>query len=173
MPEHDLRALNAALLSAFGNHGALQRMLLFEMNVRLEQVAGGANQSDVIANLITWAMDGGRLDELVAAARRANPGNPLLKAYHPKNDAASSPVPPAPPAPLTPAERLKLSRTLSSLPPPQFGELVLSLNPPSGIIPAPSAPQGDRAAALIGWAEGPNGCGLAALREVLDMVLAG
>ncbi len=69
-------------------------------------------------------------------------------------------------------ERLALIKTLNRLPDAQFKELVYALDPPPGVIPPPSAPQGDRAPEALRWAENPDvGPGLAKLQEVLGQVL--
>ena len=68
---------------------------------------------------------------------------------------------------LSPIERKTLLQTLKSLPPPTFEEILFVLNPPSGTVPGGQASQGDRAAALVNWAEGPMGRGL---REVYELL---
>lgn len=67
-------------------------------------------------------------------------------------------------------ERQELAKALSGLPTPQFELIMFTLNPPGGIIPPSSAPQGERAAALLAWAE-KAGPGLNTLREVLSQIL--
>ena len=70
------------------------------------------------------------------------------------------------------SERLALIKTLNRLPDAQFKELVYALDPPPGVIPPPTSPQGDRAPELLRWAENPDvGPGLAKLQEVLSQVL--
>ncbi|MDZ7962312.1 MAG: hypothetical protein RMY34_31350 [Aulosira sp. DedQUE10] len=49
--------------------------------------------------------------------------------------------------------------------------LLFAVDAPNGVIPSLTAPQGDRAAALLRWAQGPTGCGLAALQQELDNIL--
>lgn len=71
---------------------------------------------------------------------------------------------------MLPFERHELAKVLSDLPSPQFGLIVFALNPPGGIIPPSSAPQGERAAALLAWAE-TTGPGLNKLQEELSQVL--
>ena len=72
---------------------------------------------------------------------------------------------------LSAMERLRFIRELNALPPQQFSMLVFGVNPPPGLIPPMPAAQGDRAAALLSWAEGPGGCGLSVLRDLLKAVL--
>lgn len=68
-------------------------------------------------------------------------------------------------------KRLALFKLLSSLPGPQFEQVVFALSPPAGNVPPNSAPQGQRVPALLAWAESPIGCGLAALEQVLHSIL--
>ena len=63
--------------------------------------------------------------------------------------------------------RSSLFQILSALPPPQFEQLRFTLNPPHGLVPEGVAAQGNRVAALLSWAEGATGCGLAAVQAVL------
>lgn len=66
--------------------------------------------------------------------------------------------------------RINLLQTLSSLPSPQFEQLVFTLSPPIGNIPSSYAPQGQRTSALLEWAESPIGPGLSHLQEALKQV---
>lgn len=72
-----------------------------------------------------------------------------------------------------PAQRLQLFTALSSLPGPQFSQLVFTLNPPPGNVPPDSAPQANRVAALLQWAESPMGPGLANLGSLLTEISGG
>ena len=67
--------------------------------------------------------------------------------------------------------RLKLMQTLSGLPSPQFEQIVFALQPPAGTIPGVTAPLGNRVAALLNWAEGTGGCGVANVEAVLEAIL--
>lgn len=71
--------------------------------------------------------------------------------------------------PMSITERLQLIRTLNAMPPTQFEELVIALNPPAGILPPNTAAQGDRSSALLRWVEGPTGPDLLALQEALKL----
>ena len=71
---------------------------------------------------------------------------------------------------LSPTQRLALITLVSGLPPTQFSSLVYALKPPSGVVPPPSAPAGDRAAALLDWVEGPTGQKMNELLELLSQV---
>ncbi len=66
-------------------------------------------------------------------------------------------------------ERLQLVDLLVELPDPQFKQLLFVLHPPAGIFPADSAPQRDRAVALLTWSEG-TGPGMSALVQVFEQI---
>ncbi len=66
--------------------------------------------------------------------------------------------------------RNELMRKLNSLSSPQFNELIFNIKPPAGIVPPPSAAQGDRVFALLSWAEGTGGCGLMQVEQALEAV---
>jgi hypothetical protein len=66
--------------------------------------------------------------------------------------------------------RLKFFRTLSALTSTEFDGLLFTLNPPAGIVPGPAAPAGSRVSALLGWAEGPTGCGLNTVQQTLAAI---
>ncbi|MEO1068376.1 MAG: AAA-like domain-containing protein [Cyanobacteria bacterium J06638_6] len=70
------------------------------------------------------------------------------------------------------SQRLQLIQRLSSLPGPQLGQVIFALKPTMGNIPTESAPPASRVNALLEWAESEMGCGLAALEQALDAVLA-
>lgn len=64
--------------------------------------------------------------------------------------------------------RAQLFRNLAALPQPQFEELLFVLNMPPGVVGGDRAPQGDRVADLLPWAEGPTGCGLEAVKTAFQ-----
>ena len=69
-------------------------------------------------------------------------------------------------------KRMELFTLLSSLPGPQFEQIVFALRPPAGNVPPSPAPPGQRVPALLEWAESPIGCGLDALGEVVNAVVS-
>jgi hypothetical protein len=69
---------------------------------------------------------------------------------------------------LSASQRFQLILRLNSISPQQFNMLLFALDPPSGLVPPMPIPQGDRMLALLTWAEGPTGCGLSVIEEVLD-----
>lgn len=68
-------------------------------------------------------------------------------------------------------DRSELIRTLNSLIPAQFNELLMNIQPPKGIISPATAPQANRVYELIEWAESPTGKGLAHIKLTLDVIL--
>ncbi len=68
-------------------------------------------------------------------------------------------------------QRLELNRLLGGVPGTQLSAVITVIRPPAGVVPPASAPQGDRVAALMEWAEGPNGCGLVDLKAIVDQVI--
>jgi tetratricopeptide (TPR) repeat protein len=68
-------------------------------------------------------------------------------------------------------DRLGLIQQLNGLSLVQFNAVVFGLQLPAGLMPPPSASQGDRVFALLSWAEGTGGCGLEKVGEALQTVL--
>ncbi|NEQ50320.1 MAG: pentapeptide repeat-containing protein [Leptolyngbya sp. SIO3F4] len=83
----------------------------------------------------------------------------------------STSVPEASPK-LSTFERLQLVQTLNALPPAQFEELLVALNPPNSNIPGETAPQANRSAALFRWVESPIGPGIQELETALGIIIA-
>jgi len=84
---------------------------------------------------------------------------------------AVAPTASTPPGRLSPAERLTLMSDLTSMLPQQFGTLLFTLSPPSGIIPHTTAPLADRAEALLNWAESKSGPGLDVVRDYYRQIV--
>ena len=71
-----------ALIDAFPSVSALAQMVRFgEVTRSLAAVAGSGTLQDVVFNLVVWAGSHEKLDELIVAARNANPGNVLLRIF--------------------------------------------------------------------------------------------
>ena len=65
-------------------------------------------------------------------------------------------------------KRLKLLQILEDLPRPTFEAVVFAINAPKAVIPGDTAPQGTRGVEFLKWAEGPTGCGIRAIVDVLE-----
>ncbi|MDB9527837.1 pentapeptide repeat-containing protein, partial [Oscillatoria sp. CS-180] len=70
---------------------------------------------------------------------------------------------------MPPIDRQELAQTLSRLPESYFDQIVFTLDVPSEILPTSKAAMGDRAMALLNWAE-KSGPGLKTLQDVLNQV---
>jgi len=96
----ELEALHRALLSAFPNGGALERMLMFGMGLNLAEIGSG-NLSDQVFDVIRFVKARGLLDQLIQSALTANPGHPGLRAVadhraqHPEKQETAAPNPSA------------------------------------------------------------------------------
>jgi hypothetical protein len=69
------------------------------------------------------------------------------------------------------ADRTQLIRDLNGLPEPQLDLLITLLKPPSGTVPPRAAELSYRVSALVRWAEGTGGPGLAAVQQTLEELL--
>ncbi len=75
------RELQEALLDAF-NRAQLTRMVRFELQESLSQIADGENDTELVFNLVTWADRHDRVAELIAGAYAINPSNNRLQNIH-------------------------------------------------------------------------------------------
>lgn len=75
------RQLLGALLGAFPSMDALAQMVSFGMDENLATISSGGNIGTAGFELMEWAGAHGRLEDLIRAARNANPGNPELRAF--------------------------------------------------------------------------------------------
>lgn len=78
LPGETMKELEQALLSAFGSRTALQRMVRYGLNENLDAITTVQNLRSAVFELMDWAQAHGRLEELIAAALKANPLNPDL-----------------------------------------------------------------------------------------------
>ena len=69
---------------------------------------------------------------------------------------------------LSPKQRLLLIKHINDLVNPDFESLVFALKTPRSVMPSGAAAQGDRSSALLAWVEGPTGCGMAPLLQMLN-----
>ncbi len=91
-----------ALLDAYPRRDDLRMMVRVELNENLDAIAGGDTLRAVAFSLIEWAQRTGRTADLIAGARRGNPGNPALRAF--AETLALTPADPSPnPPPAAPS----------------------------------------------------------------------
>lgn len=113
-PERQL--LHGALLDAFSDAAAVERMLSFRLDVRMDHIVpANATLSSAMFEVIQWAEDRGQLPELMTAAVAEVPGNGALEAVvrklleQPQPAEAARPVPTytstVPPSPALPSPR--------------------------------------------------------------------
>lgn len=70
-----------AIISAYPSKPDLEMMVSYQLDKNLDAIAGGNNLTQVVFNLIRRAESQGKLEELINAAIRENPGNPELKEF--------------------------------------------------------------------------------------------
>ncbi len=133
--------------------------------------------------VVDWPNHDAAFVDVVKGIRRAV--ETLAATPSPQADDWATPPPPkSVPSPLsqystppvdrptaTSRDRMQLFAALSSLPGPQFSQLVFTLNPPPGNVPPDAAPQGNRVAALLQWADSPMGPGLAQVDSLLTEIV--
>ena len=79
LTSQERQKLRDAILSAYPTKNKLKMMVSFGLEENLDSIVGGENMSEVVFNLIEWAIEQGRLKELVEAARQNNSGNIKLQ----------------------------------------------------------------------------------------------
>jgi hypothetical protein len=72
------RQLHDAILSAF-SRSDLEQLIRHELNEGLDAIAGSGPLSEVVFELILWADQRGRTEELIRAVQRARPVNPEIQ----------------------------------------------------------------------------------------------
>lgn len=77
---YDFNLYHQVLCEAY-THSSLQLMVRVALEENLEVVAGGNNFSEVVFNLITWAEQYGRIEQLVQASLQHNSDNPKLQSF--------------------------------------------------------------------------------------------
>lgn len=80
MSGQERKKLTDALIDAFPSQCSLEKMLSFELNEKLDAIAGGNDLSEVVFNLIKKLEAENRIKDLIIAARESNPGNSTLQA---------------------------------------------------------------------------------------------
>jgi AAA-like domain/Effector-associated domain 1 len=74
-----LKKIEEALIDAFPDKGSLERMLLYELEKNLDEIAGGNRLQDIVFNLIKAGQAQGWVKDLIIGARNSNEGNLKLK----------------------------------------------------------------------------------------------
>src|SRR5689334_4891163 len=77
----EVKRLQEALLDAFRTRSELARMVRVGLDESLDAVVAHGDLRAAVFDLIEWAEAHGRLDDMIAAARRENEGNPELRAF--------------------------------------------------------------------------------------------
>lgn len=77
-----LKQLEGAILSAFPREQELERIIYYELDEKLNQIAFGNTYRDLVFNLIMWAESQGKLDDLIKGAYDNKPGNSQLKEFY-------------------------------------------------------------------------------------------
>ncbi|NEO35504.1 MAG: hypothetical protein F6J90_03925 [Moorea sp. SIOASIH] len=75
-----LKKINEALCSAFPDKTDLEMMVLFELNINLNEVASGGNLKAIVHKLIMYCQAYNQLEELIDRALKQNQNNAKLKA---------------------------------------------------------------------------------------------
>ena len=73
------KKLHEALLSAFATRSELRRMVKFNLNKDLDEIASGDTNADIVLDLISWSEQNGLLFELVKGALNARIHNVELR----------------------------------------------------------------------------------------------
>jgi hypothetical protein len=76
-----IKQLREALQSTFPDRPKLRQFVLEDLNRNLNEIVGGGSLTDIVAELIYFAVAEGRIVELVTAANRRNPGNLKLRSF--------------------------------------------------------------------------------------------
>jgi formylglycine-generating enzyme required for sulfatase activity len=85
------RRFREALLDAFPTRDLLEQMVRVGLGENLEVISADENLSVTVFDLLTWAESRGKVDDLLACARQANPGNELLHALANEIEGSTAP----------------------------------------------------------------------------------
>ena len=161
------KAFRLALQAVYPQKADLELFVADELDENIAEIADDTTLNAMTYSLIKWARAKGKLDTLFQAFCRENPNHPIIIKL--QGDSLAKYERPQASAALS---RLQLIKVLNGLPPTQFEELVIALNPPSGIVPSGGAAQGMRSSALMQWIEGPTGPGINELQVILNHIIA-
>lgn len=87
------KAFCDAIESAFPSQSEIERAVRFGLDVRLNTITSAGTLPDIAFELVRWAESHERTATLLAALRRANPGNPALKAFAASYDGSAPTTP--------------------------------------------------------------------------------
>ncbi len=104
------KKLQSALIDAFPTTGDLERMLAFELEKNLREIAGEGSLQDIVFKLIQTADSQGWVEALIRVAYKENSGNPILQ--------------PIAQELLTGKTHLESMRILHNLPQPDYGKFI-------------------------------------------------
>lgn len=79
LEKRPLEDLHEALLDAYRLPKDLERMVQFELDMNLFRITTAANLDAIVFDLIVWAEQYGRTNELVQSAYKMNPHNVKLR----------------------------------------------------------------------------------------------
>jgi len=75
------KKLRQAIINAYPSKAKLKMMVSDELEENLDAIAGGENLDEIVFNFIEWAESQGKLETIIDAAIRTNPGNEELKEF--------------------------------------------------------------------------------------------
>ncbi|NEQ41019.1 MAG: hypothetical protein F6K40_34330 [Okeania sp. SIO3I5] len=78
----DREILDEALISAFRHYNALKRMVRFQLDENLEEIADKSTLNQVVFNLSNWAEAENKLRWLIEGAYKENPHNQKLQYFY-------------------------------------------------------------------------------------------
>ncbi|WP_063800776.1 SUMF1/EgtB/PvdO family nonheme iron enzyme [Mastigocoleus testarum] len=70
-----------AIISAYPRKPKLRMMVSYQLDKNLDAIAGGDDLTEIVFSLIEWAESRGKLENLIEAASKENPGNPDLREF--------------------------------------------------------------------------------------------
>lgn len=178
----ELEQLQQALLKAFSLE-TLKQMLRFKLEKELDAITTANGFNNIVFDLITIADKEDWLIQLIIVAKDYNPNNKALNAVattllNKSKTTSTKPNNESLPTAQTyknqqlpNLDRSTLFKQLKGLVSAQFNELLIEIDPPTGIIPPIPAAQADRVYTLLEWAKSPTGCGLDKVQEALQTIL--
>ncbi|MDY6896753.1 MAG: SUMF1/EgtB/PvdO family nonheme iron enzyme [Cyanobacteriota bacterium] len=75
------KKLRQAIINAYPSKAKLKMMVSDELEENLDAIAGGENLDEIVFNFIEWAESQGKIQRIIDAAIRTNPGNQQLREF--------------------------------------------------------------------------------------------